>query len=1410
MVKKIRIKRKIKIIKKPKIIGIKWLQLITKDQLKTEIKKNLESIFDDKYNVLKLENHIYNIDNCIQLDKNKKNISKILEKSWIIPIVSDEKYVYKTKFDNKKRNTLLLKNSKFITERIKEKEDESRKKKTSIKDSDFVNLLTPYKNKKLKDKINYDFVSDISRVALRYHDKKKYIKRINNVERLILKDEELYIVGFLLYYTKIDDYKLIINTIPSTVLKEINLDYNKPTKIVYFKNTNSILDVINSIYKESQHICKLIEKSNILNKQKFYESKNYQYIDNIIYKYPIDYYTNTIFKYNKFIEIYDEYPYFDKNKLDNNLIRAFWIKSHIDNGNVFYLLKYFSNILSVSNINELYTGLNKYDVFKKIFSKYTKITDDYIIRINYELFNNLIKGENNIQLYKKSLKILNKKKTIKNIFERKVDEDHYNIRIFLGNKRYEELLSLTKFNKKHIYELLTENEIDTLEKKIEQNKKKIIAFENNKCEHVNVLNDYLTIANNSNKYNCAKKLFEEFVDKFPEIQSTDKYIKCKLCGFQLICMHEKLETDLYFEQKKEEKEKIKDILENDYYISDELQTDAGASGVSKLCRFCGKVIIKDIIEKQIFMEFGNKIDTFEENKIKHNINTILTNIDRTDFDIESIYITMLNYVYDYYDKYTDLYISKMKKKNMKANKKELESLKKIITYSAISAEIIIRIMMSKRKFVNNSIKNCKVTDYLSNEQLATYMICIINNVLFKLFIQQVNNLKLKIKPTYVIKNILKDIQNRKKNNSLQEWKDLKDKEQIIYKKLLRMNYYSSLIITPFEIYIIYDKYYYKQFSEFKKQKAYDIVFNKKKIPKKYNDLLDIQKYMFKKKWNEYLNIMDISLLPPNNKPWKDFNFKLEKINTFLEQISKVLYKGVKSITHYQQKFKNVYIMKGGHEQADLGADVWKEYIHKLLEKDKLNNLIHYDIHGKKYNWNHVIYIGEKKNIIISSDIDKQRKKVIKNILELGYDVEEFKYLEPINKNIYKKHKYDIDRKITQSKVKKNVKRMSKTEKNKVFEEIKKQELLDTKINFFRLRCLDGTSHKIINNFCINCGEFTNEIYNPSKERIKQIEKYYEKKKEIPVYGKLFDRKRDDIYPKDLIQKFKLLEKPISSKKVKELAISIYKKNKNNVPSEQLNIAFRTKFITTIINKITILGNVNRMKTETKQNAKKKDLKYIKLYYLSLKTDNIKKYIKNLKTVYDIIQLNNNKYIIENSYDLRYLEEYIDKNKLFTKDTDDIITFKELDILDIIYENEKKKSKNIYKHILINLIDYINTNEHTVTFILKWIDNILEIQQNLDFTNTDIIKLEEIIERQKIKRQQQFMKYTPEEKMMFGITIGTDIETFDQQEILLQEQIELEDKKMDMIEQGQLGDDYSRKDNFDLIGNIDMDETVFEW
>ena len=69
-----------------------------------------------------------------------------------------------------------------------------------------------------------------------------------------------------------------------------------------------------------------------------------------------------------------------------------------------------------------------------------------------------------------------------------------------------------------------------------------------------------------------------------------------------------------------------------------------------------------------------------------------------------------------------------------------------------------------------------------------------------------------------------------------------------------------------------------------------------------------------------------------------------------------------------------------------------------------------------------------------------------------------------------------------------------------------------------------------------------------------------------------------------------------------------------------------------------------------------------------------------------------------------------------------------------------------------------------------------------------------------------MKYTPEEKMMFGITIGTDIETYDQQEILLQEQIELEDKKMDMIEQGQLGDDYSRKDNFDLIGNIDMDSS----
>lgn len=1298
-------------VKTKKKNKLDWKNLVDND-LRAAILNDVKKIETNPDLINKLTHNIIYLDNMYELNKLKNKLEYILSQSWVIPIVSDQKLVYTKKLLKKDKDSILIDTPQYIDNELIKAE---KSKKNFLDDTVYTNLMAPFKPTSSKQYKSLDLYSTFIKTGLRVVNIDSFKKQIKKSNHKIILNENVKLVGFLLYASKLNNvfqtpketFEYVFEYLPVK-----NVKYED--KIIMYSKKLKEDKFIDKVYKYVKDLNNTYEQ---ILKSKNKKSQEYliQISENVNELNQIEYdFISSIFKIrnksleNKFFKgIYGSYPYISL-KNDSQIQKFSWMFNQKDLGVTYFLMNYLnrlfldnSNTLLSFLFNESYTDKEFLNIINSLMEKTCKQdktceiafckkhnkcektkTKNYIDFI-YEVLQ-LIHKNYNLIINNKQFKIFNdslKTKIKNNDFTRDL-LDHW-IKKTVGIDRYNGLKKKSYRTQKNIIDLITPDEKAKIENDREKEKIKNIDYISNKCGHVKIESNYRTNINNTEKNRNGVILIDDWIKgNIVDSKRKNQQLFCSQCGFRCMCMHEKLLIDKYYAETEEDKNKIENELEINYYR--DIVNDT--QGSSKACRYCGKIVDGLNFEEKQFNTFGVEINNTEDNLTENYCIELLLIIERQDLDI--------NFIKEIIDKKLEFRISGLKKdkKNFANNYfTQIGLLKqKILILSYLSAAIIQLILVSDRKFVNNKIGQCKITTY-NEKNLIQYMDCIIKTK-FNTIYKQAKQLKLSIQKPI------------------------------------------SLFTRELEI----------LFNEFKKNIVKQSRFN---IRDKYNLKFYDQLIDWKSKFN--FKELEQSILSGRNKMINDMSYK--KLQSLR-----------KNMNHY----------------------LWKQY-------DKIMGISLFSEDWHNYN---------------------TKLNTVENILSvIDMKLNSFKYNKIVNFYPYQYKKYykQFDHNVSSSKIKK--------------------EILDKKIDYFSKACFDDTSHKffyeikdnneVINilyfDHCLNCGVNISELDNPSSERKKLIEKYYKDVIKKPKINNLYTLKKEKLID-DITVKTSL-----NKEKLKNLTIKLYKLNLKNFDknSEEYRMLKKNneQFVKKLYNYFINLGNLTQSREDDINELTQIDRyrKYSKLdiknVYRKNSRNQILQYILDYKIQYYILYKSNELFILNTSQSYVYLKEFIKEKGKFDVDINKILPTEKLNTLNKINlekiskkENEFVIRRNIFLNLLIDIIDKTCKNEINTNFILKWLDNTIEIESVIDFSLTKQRLFKSKQEQKKRIKEDKFMRLTPLEKDLLGIYQGFDLETYALQEEQLKELIKKEEDELKIIEDGKMNVDFvSDKDNITYDG-LDFD------
>lgn len=1303
-------------VKTKKKNKLDWKNLVDND-LRAAIINDVKKIETNPDQINKLTHNIMYLDNMFELNKLQNKLEYVLSQSWVIPIVSDKKLVYMKKLLKKNKESIFIDNPQYIDNELINAE---KSKKNFLDDTVYTNLMTPFKPTSSKQYRALELYSNQIRTGLRVVNIESYKKHIKKSNRKIISNENLKIVGFLMYTSKLNNtfltplktFQYISEYLPVSSTKHDTkvMMFSKKTKEDKFidKVYNYVKEINNEYNKSLQDRNKRI-KDYILKL-----SENVDESDIIQFEFNSNYFTITSDSLqNKFIEsVYGQYPYL-KLDVDSQIQKFSWMFNQEDLGVTYFLIEYLYRLFSQDThqfLSYLFDGSRNISNNKKEFLKMidssmkkgckknetcnlpyckkhtqcevTKVTNyrEYILQLLELLYKNdiLISNNKKFKLFNNNLKTLIKN----NNFTRNVLD--YWIKKTVGIARYNSLKKKSYRTQKNIIDLITSEEKIKIQKEKDREKLSNIDYSNNKCGHVKIENNYRTDINNTEKNRNGVILIDDWIKgNIQESKIKNNQLFCSVCGFRCMCMHEKLLIDKYYANTEEEKNKIDNELEINYFRN----IVNNAEGSSKACRYCGKIVEGLNFEEQQFNTFGVQINNTEDNLVENYCTELLLIIERQDLD--------MNFIKEIIDKKLESRITGLKKdkKNFTNNYfTQIGLLKqKILILAYVSAAIIHLILLSDRKFVNNKIGQCKITQY-DQKNLIQYMDCILKTK-FNALYKQARQLKLSIqKPISLFTTELETLFNQfKKNIVKQKGLNIRDR--------YNLKFYDKLIDWK-------PTFNFKELEQ-SVNSGQNKIINTMSLKKLQSLRKNVNHYL----WKQYDKIMGISLF---SKDWHEYNTTLNMVENILTVID------------------------------------------MRLNSYKYNKIVHF----------------------------------------YPYD--------------YKNYYRQLDYNVSKSKL--------------------KEENLDKKIEYFSKACFDDTSHKFcfevkennelvtVLNFdrCLNCGVNINELDNPSKERKKLIEKYYKdvvKKPKISNLHVLKKQKSNDMEVKQSLNKEKL----------KNLTINLYKLNLKNFDknSEEYTMLKMNseQFVKKLYNYFLSLGNLTDSREDDMKELtqidryRKYSKKDIKNVYRKNSRNQILQYILDYKIQYYILYQSNELFLLNTSQSFQYLKQFIKEKNKFEVDINKVLSIEKIDTLNKLNlqkiegkENEFVVRRNIFLNVLIDLVDKTLQNETNAQFILKWLDNTIEMESVLDFSLTKQRLFKATQEQKKRIKEDRFMKLTPLEKDLLGIYQGFDLETYALQEEQLKELIKKEEEELKVLEDGKMSVDFvSDRDNITFDGldfNVD--------
>jgi hypothetical protein len=763
-----------------------------------------------------------------------------------------------------------------------------------------------------------------------------------------------------------DIKKIIIKKI----LEHVNpiIDSNDMTSLNYkldYKNKNIIIDK-NSISLNYPIISKYFKNSkksnlnpyiipannNILVKGLFDTKDLYNHIP---YKFNnFKYYFNDKFKIydQKISNIYNKnINYFDKTLIDLNLLSIQDLKNlltlllsrfnlYLDNYELGLLDRYqIIDYKITENLQKYNQSITKYvnPIFSKnylhIFNNFLKhqISDYYNNNIYFSFYNedllnlyeniliysidnkfiknnidSLIKKNNNEKLYKENQKILDSKLLL-----------NYNLE-YICKKKFPNLFNPYSkeyifSNKKFNFKDLPKKYQDIVLLEYSKNNKYINEYNNNKCEHKQLIKDFNNSFNKRDLFNQILKLINN------QNNTKDSVYKCILCSFNLICPHVIEYYTLLFEKNKDSTEfNVQQKILNKY------MTNAPINMIY-YCKVCGEELGKSLdLEQNIEFKDNMRINTGEYTD--ETLELITTNVNyivRTYVAFNKINLNVTKkYIIDYIIKLISFYINQIEKKIRKIKNQSEEHIQNLLLFNIIifiygaiifvmtKYDFIIFNQYYLKKKVENKKINLLSKDIIRQKPLVGGLSN--NKILIELL---KNRFKESFEIIYNTNNILINKLNYQNQTDkikeilLKSYNLLNSNDELVISSTNFTNINSLLLNYSFIYKYLYDIY---NIYPIQQKNIYNFslpFFNLQKDLSNYSNNKNI-KY---DNYNQILNIDDINKKPEylfqkykipifsNNK-----NLKLENLDKITEINNYNEYKFISFLAFYYQIYYNLY------------------------------------------------------------------------------------------------------------------------------------------------------------------------------------------------------------------------------------------------------------------------------------------------------------------------------------------------------------------------------------------------------------------------------------------------------------------------------------------------------------------------
>lgn len=340
------------------------------------------------------------------------------------------------------------------------------------------------------------------------------------------------------------------------------------------------------------------------------------------------------------------------------------------------------------------------------------------------------------------------------------------------------------------------------------------------------------------------------------------------------------------------------------------------------------------------------------------------------------------------------------------------------------------------------------------------------------------------------------------------------------------------------------------------------------------------------------------------------------------------------------------------------------------------------------------------------------------------------------------------------------------------------DLYNAIIDYFKLRCIDNTSHSFIEtkNICINCGQTLEDIEHPSPQYFKYMK---------DAYDNIIKKKKNQIIQIHAIPSLPLIhvDKELINQYIKydingainKIALFINQNKQiidTDLLSKDIKIFNKTNNNNILIDRLSNLGYYEHRYNENIYNK----TGISKSIYNKYRIDELIKYIKMLIEYYSILKYNKHIDLIKNYSNVHKLIKYIENGIILNYEINfnlnslsNIATASNINssikikiLLSIIIEII---TDILFKNPDMKTIHNKNNKQLLSTLILELIDLFIYLQNKNDTTEKDLNKQELIYDWFKYEKQTRFLNMTMEEKIETGIL---NLEFEQQEEVFIDE------------------------------------------